>query len=165
MAKFKPYKQVISTYQDVGEAVGALNVLPLEDREKYVLTIEEAGDARTAAQRRWQWKVYTEIGRYYGEHKEVIRKRMMVKFAVNIFYRDDINGSTRTLDAIKAVKAAGMGDQYWILIEQFVASITSNSFSPKQNSEYMECIVNHCAHEGVPITIPDQGLMAYEAER
>lgn len=123
------------------------------------VTITDKKEDRSQAQRRLQWKWYTQIANELGESKETIRNRMMYKFGVPIFYRDNIevNGvySADTIDAIKQLKASGMNQHYEQLMRAFVSGITSNSFSVKQNSEYLNLVDQDATEKGVALFIPE----------
>ena len=82
----------------------------------------------------------------------------MYKFAVPIFYRDNIevNGvySADTIDAIRQVKAAGLGQNYEQLMRAFVSGITSNSFTVAQNTEYLKAVDHHAMEQGIVLFVP-----------
>ena len=118
---------------------------------------------RTAAQRRLQYMWYTDIAKHQGHTIEYIRDYYMRKFAVNIFYRDDINCSADTLDALKDLKARGMIQHYEALLHGFVKNITTNSFTTSQNREYLDSVFMHASDNGIALRVPDDLKYAYEA--
>ena len=122
------------------------------------VAISNAKESRSQAQRRLQYAWYTQISNEQGEAVSVIRNRLMNKFAVPIFYRDniEINGvySADTIDAIRLLKANGMIQQYQQLMRGFVSSITSNSFTVKQNAEYLKHVDHWANDQGITLFVP-----------
>lgn len=135
------------------------------------VTITDKKEDRSQAQRRLQWKWYTQIANELGECKTVLRNRMMYKYGVPIFYRDNIlvNGvySADTIDAIRQLKINGMNQHYEQLMRAFVSGISSNSFSVKQNSEYLKLVDQDATEKGIALFIPDdcQGAKHVQSNR
>lgn len=122
------------------------------------VVITEKEQSRSQAQRQLQWSWYTQWANFSGDDKQVIRNRLMYRFGIPIFYRDNIviNGiySADTIDVIRDLKAKGLNMQYQQLIMQFVANISSNSFTVKQNTEYLESVFNFANEQGVSLFVP-----------
>lgn len=134
------------------------------------VTVSNKKEERSQAQRRLQWKWYTQIAVELGEDNSVIRNRMMYKFGVPIFYRDNIevNGvySADTIDAIRQVKACGMIPHYEQLMRDFVARITSNSFSVKQNTEYLKAVDQWAIEKNIRLFVPaDCEVARYDPDK
>lgn len=123
--------------------------------------IREAKSGRSSKQRRLQWKWYSEIGSSWGWETKEVRDYYMKKYAINIFYRDDINGSANSIDVIRDLKAEGMKMHYNEMVNCFVKNITSNSFNVKQNHEYLEQIDRHASQQGMRLTIPGEMQSIY----
>ncbi len=125
---------------------------------KVTVTISDRKEDRSQAQRRLQWKWITQIADFVGEDKSSIRNRLVYRHAVPIFYRDNIviNGvySADTIDAIRMLKAQGMIEQYQQLMRGFVSSISTNSFTVKQNTEYLEAIFNEATEQSIELFVP-----------
>lgn len=126
------------------------------------VTINDVKEKRSQGQRRLQWMWYTDIAKEQGYQPEFIRDYYMRKFAVRIFYRDDINGSADTLDAIRDLKARGMNEHYEALIHGFVKNISSNSFSVKQNKEYLDLVYHDAIEKGLVLKVPEDLKYAHE---
>lgn len=128
-----------------------------EDRSLTVM-ISDKREARSQAQRRLQWAWYTQIANFVGEDKNRVRNMSMNRHAIPIFYRDNIiiNGiySADTIDAIRQLKVNGMIEHYHQLMRGFVSNISSNSFSVKQNTEYLQAIFNECCDQAIDLYVP-----------
>lgn len=135
------------------------------ESQRHILsvTIAEHKEDRSEAQRRLQYVWYTEIAKRQGHDVRYIRDYYMRRYALTIFYRDDINGSTATIDAIKGVKAKGMIEHYEHIIKGFVKNITTNSFNVSQNKEYLDLVYMHAINQGIQLTVPEDLKYSYEA--
>ncbi len=143
--------------------VNCLSVITREhDNQLIDVTISDHKADRTGAQRRLQYMWYTDIAKSQGHTVEYIRNYYMRKFALMIFYRDDINSSADTLDAIKDLKAKGMNAHYEALIHGFVENITTNSFKVAQNKEYLDSVYMDAVNAGIQLRVPEDLMYAHE---
>jgi len=144
---------VISSPEVMANCLAAI----ASESQKTVLavTIAEHKEDRSQAQRRLQYMWYTQIAKDQGHTTKYIRNFYMRKFALQIFYRDDINSSADTLDAIKDLKAKGMSQHYEALLHGFVENITSNSFNVSQNKEYLDSVNLHATNQGIQLRVPE----------
>ena len=127
----------------------------LAEGKKLVVTIKDANEKRSQAQRRLQWMWYGQAGQQVGMKDSEIRDQMMRRFGVPIFYRDDINGTSNTIDVIRHLKAIGMRVEYEEMRDNFVKLITSNSFNVKQNNEYLNNIYHFWREQNIFLSVPE----------
>lgn len=167
MPKFEPVEMPVTTVDELSACLNAIECLEMGEGEQYQVTIKSATKSRSARQRRLQHMIHGDIAKHYGYQQHQVRNMMMKKFAIPIFYEDDINDSRATIDAIYAVKAIpGMYPYYQELIRDFARKITSNSFNTKQNAQYINQLEYWANERRIPIRIPDdmRELMRYEEE-
>lgn len=128
------------------------------------ITISDRREIRSQAQRRLMWSWYTQIATFTGAHKDEIRNEMMKRFAIPIFYRDQIvvNGvnSADTIDTIRDLKSHGLHNFHSQLATSFVACISSNNFNVKQNTEYLDDIFKFSLDQECYLYIPRECLNA-----
>jgi len=117
--------------------------------------IQSIDEKRSGKQRRLQYMWYTQIAKEWGWSVKRVRNFYMEKYAVVMFYRDNINDAANTVDCIKSLKDQALLGQYKQLKLHFVESITTSSFSVKQNSEYLNQVERHAISKGVGLLIPD----------
>ena len=129
--------------------------IDLDSYETLEVIIQVVNEKRRQKQRRLQYMWYTEISKSWGWSVKRVRNYYMEIYAVPMFYRDNINDSADTIDCIKNLKHQGMQMEYEQMKKHFIESITSSSFSVKQNSEYLTQIEGHAYSKGVHLTIPN----------
>ncbi len=139
-------------------AINALLDCPADNSMEVI--IQEVKKDRSAAQRRLGHMWHGEVAKQTGSTHDATRNRIMYKLAVPIFYRDDIvvNGihSANTIDVIRHLKTQGLGMEYEQCMMSFVAGITTNSFSVKQNAEFLTNYENLAIVEGWALSVPDE---------
>jgi len=151
---------VIKKSEDIQKVNDFVYALPIDGT--YEVVIRKSKKDRSNLQRRLQWKWYCEIAKAWGWEPKAVRDHYMKKFAIAIFYRDDINDSANSIDVINSLKSLGMRGEYDQLVKCFVENITSNSFKVGQNHEYMEQIDRDATQKGVGLTIPGEFKNVYK---
>jgi len=135
-------------------------ILEADMDSKTEIIVQEVKQDRSQAQRRLGHMWHGEVAKQTGHTHDQIRNRIMLKLAVPIFYRDriQVNGvySSDTIDVIRNLKTQGMQMEYQQCMKSFVAGITTNSFTVKQNKEFLDSYQNLAISEGWGLTVPDE---------
>ena len=134
------------------------------DDEKEVI-IQEVKKDRSQAQRRLTHMWHGEVAKQTGNSHDTIRNRVMLKLAVPIFYRDNIEvngvGCSETIEAIRNLKTQGLEAEYIKMMQSFVSLITTNSFTVKQNKEFLDNYNDLAISEGWSLSVPDELRYAF----
>ncbi len=133
--------------------MGMANGLTLE------VIVREEKDARKSAQRILGNIWYKDWANASGEDANKCRNMLFHKCAIPIFYRDQVIvnrvNSFDTLTVIYNLKEKGLHDEYGAFMASFVANSSSNSFSVKQNAEYLDSIWRLALDAKVFLSMPE----------
>ena len=138
--------------------IAEISCLPVDSTMEVI--IREAKKDRSQGQRRLGHTWHGQTAKQRGVSQQAQRNYIMRVLAVPIFYRDNIevNGvySADSIDVIRKLKTLGMTMEYEQMVDNFAANITTNSFSVKQNAEFLTNYQNLAVQEGWALSIPDE---------
>lgn len=139
-----------------------------QNRERAKAIIDLAADAEVATLATFQpykrnrsldqnalyWKWITIIGVDLGATKEELHEDYKLRFLVPILTRDNPQYA-EMVDAVRAVRKAGMGQQADMLRREIVKLTSTTELTTAQMAEYMDDVNQHAASLGIILPQPE----------
>jgi len=123
------------------------------------LSIQKHSLTRSAAQRSFQWMLYTDmqntdINEHSGTTKEEHHHNMKREFLVNIYSRDDPCGYGVMINNMRNYYLTGAKVEAEFMFDKIVDLTSTTTATVEQFTEYLECVMRWCNTRGISYRMP-----------
>lgn len=150
---------VVNSRQNRFNAIEAIKAIRAEPVMQ--VTIEEYKDDRSAAQNRLYWAFMhdcerTTVNEHAGNDKDWWHLFFKEKSLLNIYIRDNVNGTAETMAALFDVKVNCGADTYNNMKRFVIENISTTDANVAQFTEYLNDIQRFCGSVGISLRTDSQ---------
>lgn len=152
----------IDSEQAKGHAIKCLVDCDISSGQQFIL--DDVDLTRTAAQNSLMWMIYTDmektaINEYAGSTKNEWHEMMKEKFLLNIYERDIDTSGGRHLRALQQLGGVDRNKESSPQGHEIIVYLTSTTrATPKQFSEYLDCLMSWCNDRAITYRHPSDLL-------